>query len=70
MKKVNFSITCMAMYNAELDVEDSFNEEEILNMIHEKLNTFPAKELIWLEDLEPEEAVTMDDIRYIIPITE
>lgn len=65
MKKVKFSIACIAMYNAELEVEDNLTEEEILEKIHENLDTFPVQELTWLEDFAPETAVTIDDIRSI-----
>lgn len=70
MKKVKFTVACIAMYNAELEVEDNLTNKEVLDEIHKKLNTVPVSELTWLEDLEPETAVTMEDIRSIEIIVE
>ena len=70
MKKVKFTVACIAMYNAELEVEDNLTNKEVLDEIHKKLNTVPVSELTWLEDLEPETAVTMEDIRSIEIIAE
>lgn len=70
MKKVKFTVACIAMYNAELEVEDNLTNKEVLDEIHKKLNTVPVSELTWLEDLEPETAVTMEDIRSIETIAE
>lgn len=70
MKKVKFTVACMAMYNAELEVEDNLTNKEVLDEIHKKLKTIPVSELTWLEDLEPETAVTMEDIRSIETIAE
>lgn len=70
MKKVKFTVACMAMYNAELEVEDNLTNKEVLDEIHKKLKTVPVSELTWLEDLEPETAVTMEDIRSIETIAE
>ena len=70
MKKVKFTVACIAMYNAELEVEDNLTNKEVLDEIHKKLNTVPVSDLTWLEDLEPETAVTMEDIRSIEIIVE
>lgn len=71
MKKVKFTVSCIATYNAELEVEDNLTDEEILDEIHLKLNTVvPVTELTWVEDLEPESAVNMEDIISIEPVAE
>lgn len=62
MTKVKFSVACNAIYYSELEVEDELSKEEILDEIHCRLNEAPIKELDWLSDLDPEDAVTMEDI--------
>ena len=70
MKKVEFQVACTAIYYSELEVEDNLTKEEILDEIHRKLDTIPVHELTWMEDLEPESAVMMEDIISIEPVTE
>lgn len=62
MKKVKFSVSCMAIYQGELKVDDNLTEEEILEEIHNRLDEVPVDDLEWLNDLNPEDAVAMDDI--------
>lgn len=70
MTRVQFSVACIAMYYSELDVEDNLTKEQILKEIHEKLDSVPVEDLTWLNDLSPEEAVTIEDIKSIEKITE
>lgn len=62
MKKVRFNVGCMAVYQGELEVFDNLTEEEILEEIHDRLDEVMVNNLEWLNDLDPEDAVTMDDI--------
>ena len=39
--------------------------EEILEYIHSHLDECAVSELEWLNDFDPEDAVTMEDIRYV-----
>lgn len=67
MAKVKFTVACTAMYHSELEIPDEIknNEEEVLQYIRENLDQCPVDELEWLNDFEPNDAVTMEDIRYI-----
>ena len=70
MKKVEFNVTCIAYYPAEIKVEDNLTKTEILDQIHDQLPNIPCKHLSWVNDLDPEDAVTMEDILSIKQITE
>ena len=63
-RKVKFSVECRAYYTGELIVS-SDEPKEVLKEIRERLNEVAVDELTWLEDLAPETAVTIDDIRSI-----
>ena len=67
MGTVKFKVCCMAVYDSNLDIPDEIinDDKKILNYIREHLNECKVDNLEWLEDLNPEEAVTMEDIRYI-----
>lgn len=65
--KVKFSVGCMAVYSSELDIpkEIKDDEEEVLKYIRDHLNDCSVEDLTFLGDLDPEDAVTMEDIKYI-----
>lgn len=67
MVKVKFNVTCMATYVSELSIPKNIvnNKEDVLNYIREHLSECNTQELEWLNDLEPSEAVTAEDIRCI-----
>ena len=67
MAKVKFGVTCTAVYQSKLDVPDEIKNDEkaILEYIHEHLEECPVEDLEWLNDMDPEEAVTAEDIKYV-----
>lgn len=67
MAKVHFTVTCTATYDSELAIpKDIANDKNaVLKYIHENLENACIADLQWSNDLEPDEAVTLDDIRYI-----
>lgn len=67
MALVKFTVGCMASYKSELNIPDEIKDDEkaVLAYIHEHLDECPVEDLEHLADLEPKDAVTMDDIRYI-----
>lgn len=67
MAIVKFSVACTAIYHSELEIPNEIknDREEILEYIHSHLDECSVDELEWLSDLEPEDAVTMEDIRYV-----
>lgn len=64
MAKVSFNVGCTAVYCSELEIPNEIvgDNEAILKYIHEHLSECPRGELEWIADLEPEDAVEMDDI--------
>ena len=67
MAKVKFKAACIAVYDSELEIpkEIANDKNAILEYIHEHLNDCNVEDLEWLNDLEPDEAVTQEDIRYV-----
>ncbi len=68
MNKVYFSVNCTAFYNTELELPDSIdvdNMQEILKYIRNHLEECPVHELEWAKDLEPNKAVTIEDIKEV-----
>lgn len=67
MKTVKFDVVCTAMYTSSLDIPDAIaeDEEKVLKYIRTHLDECSVNDLDWIEDLDPEEAVTMEDIRFI-----
>lgn len=68
MKIVKFSVVCTAIYESELELPDDVDtndQEEVLGFIRDSLSDVPVGEMNWLEDLDPDEAVTLEDIRSI-----
>lgn len=67
MAKVKFKVACIAVYNSELEIpkEIADDKDAILKYIHEHLDDCNVEDLEWLNDLDYEEAVTQNDIRYV-----
>lgn len=67
MAKVKFKVACTAIYDSELEIPNNIASDKnaILNYIHENLDKCEIQDLEWLNDLDPDEAVTAEDIRYI-----
>ena len=67
MAKVKFNVACVAVYQSELDIPDEIKDDEkaILKYIHDNLDKCPVSDLEWLNDMDPEEAVTAEDLRYV-----
>lgn len=65
MATVKFSVMCNAIYKGSLDVPDvqAKTKESILSYIHDHLGEVAVTDLEWLEDIDPENAVTEDDVR-------
>lgn len=61
-KSVKFSVACMACYYGTMEVDSNLSKEEMLNYIRDHLDAVPTKNLTWIEDYEPETAVTEEDI--------
>lgn len=67
MAKVKFKVACIAVYDSELEIpkEIADDKDEILEYIHEHLNDCNVEDLEWINDLDTDEAVTQEDIRYV-----
>ena len=67
MAKVKFKVACIAVYDSELEIPDNIanDEKAVLDYIHTHLDECNVQDLEWLNDLDPDEAVTAEDIRYI-----
>lgn len=67
MAKVKFKVACIAVYDSELEIpkEIADDKDAILEYIHEHLNDCNVEDLEWLNDFDPKEAVTQEDIRYV-----
>lgn len=63
MRTAVFSVACMAYYKSKLDIPDSVPVGKEIDYIREHLDECSTGEgLEWLNDLNPEDAVTEDDI--------
>lgn len=67
MAKVKFNVACVASYETELEIPEEIknDEKEILDYIHSHLDECSVTELDWINDLDPDEAVTAEDIIYV-----
>ena len=67
MAKVKFKVSCIAVYDSELEIPDNIanDEKAVLDYIHTHLDECNVQDLEWLNDLDPDDAVTAEDIRYI-----
>ena len=50
MKRLNVTVTCMAIYNSGIDVPDEMILEEAIEYAKEHINEIPIGELEWLPD--------------------
>lgn len=65
MAKYQFTVMCNAIYHSELELPDDVKDEDVLHYIHDHLDDAPVNELEWLGDIDPDTAVTEEDIREI-----
>lgn len=65
MRRVYFSYSCMAVAQGSLELPDEVKDGEELDYIRGHLDEAPSNDLEWIGDLDPEEAVEQDDIKYI-----
>ena len=50
MKRLNVTVTCMAVYNSGIDVPDEMILEEAIEYAKEHINEIPIGELEWIPD--------------------
>ena len=50
MKRLNVTVTCMAVYNSGIDVPDEMILEEAIGYAKEHINEIPIGELEWIPD--------------------
>lgn len=50
MKRLNVTVTCMAVYNSGIDVPDEMTLEEAIEYAKEHINEIPIGELEWISD--------------------
>lgn len=50
MKRLNVTVTCMAVYNSGIDVPDEMTLEESIEYAKEHINEIPIGELEWISD--------------------
>lgn len=67
---VTFSVMCNAVYQSELELPDDVKDEDVLDFIQNNLHRAPVSDLEYLDDIEPQAAVTEEDIKEIISKTE
>ena len=48
MKRLNVTVTCMAVYNSGIDVPDEMILEEAIEYAKEHINEIPIGELAWI----------------------
>lgn len=68
MKKVHFNVGCLAIYPSSIVIPDEIENDykAILTYIQEHLTECNVEgDIKWIQDLEPENAVTIDDIGQI-----
>lgn len=65
MRKVYFNVTCTASYHSEMEIPDTVPKGKELEYIRDNLHTCSIYDLEWLADLDPDDAVTADDIKCI-----
>ena len=63
--RVDFTVACTATYKGSLTIPRNIknNDEKILEFIRKNLDNVPVKDLEWLSDIDPKDAVTKEDIR-------
>ncbi len=72
MAQVDFSVMCTALYESSLEVPNEIakDREKTLQYIREHLSEAPVADVEWLSDIEPENAVTAEDIKSITGLDE
>lgn len=67
MSKVKFNVACTAVYQSELEIPNEIKNDykAILEYIRLHLNECPVFEMEWINDFDPEDAVTIEDIKYV-----
>lgn len=65
MRTAKFNVCCTATYYSELQIPDTIPKGKELEYIREHLGECTVYDLEWLADLNPEDAVTQDDIKDI-----
>ena len=72
MAQVNFTAMCMATYQSALEVPDDIarDRDKALKYVRDHLNDAPVADVEWLEDVDPYEAVTEEDIKSITGLDE
>lgn len=67
MARADFNVTCLSSYKGSLVIPDGIKDDklQVLDYIRNNLPSVEVQDLEWLSDLDPDEAVTMDDIRDI-----
>lgn len=50
MKRLNVTVTCMAVYNSGIDIPDEMILEEAIEYAKEHINEIPIGELEWIPD--------------------
>lgn len=63
--EVKFTVMCNAIYRGSLTIPDNIpkTKEDYLKYIQDNLGEVSVQDLEWLEDISPENAVTMEDVR-------
>ena len=62
MRVAKFTVACNAYYNSELQIPDTVPDNKVLDYIREHLSECTIYDLTFVSDLEPETAVTENDI--------
>lgn len=50
MKRLNVTVTCMAVYNSAIEVPDNMTIEEAIEYAKEHINEIPVGELEYISD--------------------
>ena len=72
MKRVEFTVKCSAVYQSRHDIPDecATDEESILECLRDRIGEAPILDISWLDDLEPCDAITQEDIISIYDVNE
>ena len=65
MRTAYFNVTCTATYHSKMEIPDTVLKGEELEYIRKHLDECVIYDLEWLADLDPDDAVTADDIKSI-----
>lgn len=72
MVKINFTVGCIASYNSSMEVPKEIVEDKaaVLEYLRKNIELAPVGELDWVNDLEPDEAITEYDVCIPDPLEE